>query len=36
MMLQQQQVVVRRWDAAAEGFAALADADEVSAPAAHA
>jgi hypothetical protein len=29
MVLQQQQVVVRRWDPAEEGFAALADEDEV-------
>jgi hypothetical protein len=30
MLLQQQQVLVRRWDPAAEGFAALTDEDEVS------
>jgi hypothetical protein len=29
MVLQQQQVVARQWDPAEEGFAALADEDEV-------
>lgn len=30
LALQQQQVLVRRWDPATEGFAALPDEDEVS------